>query len=371
MIAFPLFANVAQRIFGAALVILVQDDEIREIDHIDFFELTGRAIVACHYIDREINEIDYFAVALSDTGCLDNDEIEAQRLQEQYVITQHFARREVLPPGSNRTHVNAIGTQRIHANSITEKRAARTTSGWVHSQDGNSHIRETRQKTIQNFVGNAAFAGASGTGYADNGRLPGFDLPLLTHLQKCGFVKQPFLDSRYRGRDIDCRISLNFFGRVGMTPPRDGSRDEVLDHRLKAELHTVVRVVNTLYPVVHQAADFFGRNRAATTTEYFYVARIELTQAIDHVTEEFVVAALVRTNGNTVRIFLNCGTDDVIHTAIVAEVHNLDALRLDKAPHDIDGGIMAVKQRGGRDETQWDFFGVARYAGKIAGNGAH
>jgi hypothetical protein len=43
----------------------------------------------------------------------------------------------------------------------------------------------------------------------------------------------------------------------------------------------------------------------------------ELTQAIDHVTEELVMPALVRADSYAVGIFVNRRTDDVIDTPVV------------------------------------------------------
>ena len=72
-----------------------------------------------------------------------------------------------------------------------------------------------------------------------------------------------------------------------------------------------------------------------------------------------------------VRIFLDRGTNDVIDTAIVAEMDDFDTLCLNQPPHDIDRCIVAIKQGCGRNEPQRDFFGVSRNAGKIAGNRTH
>ena len=57
--------------------------------------------------------------------------------------------------------------------------------------------------------------------------------------------------------------------------------------------------------------------------------------------------------------------------AVMAEVHDLDSLRLDEAAHDIDRSIVTVEKRCGRDKTQWDLFRVSRYAGDIAGKRTH
>jgi hypothetical protein len=74
-------------------------------------------------------------------------------------------------------------------------------------------------------------------------------------------------------------------------------------------------------------------------------------EQVDHVLEEFDVAALVGRHRDALRVFLQGRIDDLVHRAVVAEVDHLGAGRLQDAPHDVDRGVMAVEQRGGGDET--------------------
>ena len=55
VVALPLFTNIAQRVFGAATVVLVEDHHIGIIDHIDFFELASGTIIAGHDVQRKIH----------------------------------------------------------------------------------------------------------------------------------------------------------------------------------------------------------------------------------------------------------------------------------------------------------------------------
>ena len=48
-----------------------------------------------------------------------------------------------------------------------------------------------------------------------------------------------------------------------------------------------------------------------------------------------------------VRILLDRGADDVGDAAVVAEVHDLGAVRLQQAADHVDRGVVAVEQRGG------------------------
>ena len=76
-------------------------------------------------------------------------------------------------------------------------------------------------------------------------------------------------------------------------------------------------------------------------------------QKVNHELEVLDVPALVGRNGDGIGIFLDGGTHDVQHAAVVAEVDHFRALRLDQPPHDVDGGVMTVEQRCGGHEAQW------------------
>ena len=76
-----------------------------------------------------------------------------------------------------------------------------------------------------------------------------------------------------------------------------------------------------------------------------------LTQQIDHVFEVFDMAALVRTDGNALHVFLQSGSDHLVNRAVVAEVYHFSAHALQDAAHDVDGGVVAVKQTGGSDKA--------------------
>ena len=78
-------------------------------------------------------------------------------------------------------------------------------------------------------------------------------------------------------------------------------------------------------------------------------------QQVDHVFEKFDVAALIGGDGDALGVFLQGGVDDFLHRAVMAEMDDLHAGGLEDAAHDVDGGIVAVKERGGGDET--DFVG--------------
>ena len=132
-----------------------------------------------------------------------------------------------------------------------------------------------------------------------------------------------------------------------------GAANQVADHVLEAHLHAVVRVIDALDAVLHQFAYFFGRNRATAATKYLDMRCAKVSQAIDHVTKELIVPALVGADGDAVGVFLDRGPNDVVNAAVVAEVDDFCTLSLDQASHDIDGGVVAIEQGGSGNETQW------------------
>ena len=81
-----LLAHVAQRILGAALLELVEHDEIGEVEHVDLLELARGAVFGRHHVHREVDEIDDLGVALADARGLDDDQVEARRFQQLHGV---------------------------------------------------------------------------------------------------------------------------------------------------------------------------------------------------------------------------------------------------------------------------------------------
>lgn len=89
-------------------------------------------------------------------------------------------------------------------------------------------------------------------------------------------------------------------------------------------------------------------NGSAPTAENLYMAATFFFQQIFHVLEEFDMTTLVTGDGNSMSIFLNSTIDNLCNRAIVTKMNDLGTLALHDAPHNIDGSVMAVKQRGSR-----------------------
>ena len=67
------------------------------------------------------------------------------------------------------------------------------------------------------------------------------------------------------------------------------------------------------------------------------------------------MAALVRADGDALHVFLQRGGDDFVDRAVMAQVNHLGAHALQNTSHDVDGGVMPVKQTGCRDKAHLVF----------------
>ena len=144
-----------------------------------------------------------------------------------------------------------------------------------------------------------------------------------------------------------------------------------MNHLQKAHRHAVVWVIDPLDAVLHKLLDFLRRDRAAAAAKNANMRGAQLSKTVDHVTEKFHVAALVRTDRDAVGIFLNGRSHNVVHTAVVAQVDDFSALRLNEAPHDVDRGIVAVEQRCRGHEAQWCGVGFAGQARQLVCSRTH
>ncbi len=125
MVAPPLLAHVAQRILGAALLELVDHDQVGEVEHVDLLELARGAVLARHHVDREVDQIDDLGVALADAGRLDHDQVEPGELEQRDRVGEHGAGGEMLAARRERAHEDALVRQAVHADAVAEQRATR------------------------------------------------------------------------------------------------------------------------------------------------------------------------------------------------------------------------------------------------------
>ena len=123
-IALYLLGYIALSIRAALAVELVDGDEIGEIEHVDFFELAGGAILGCHHVQRKVDERHDAGVALPDARRLDHDEVEARDLARRNHVGH--AGRDFAARGTRRQRAHIeIGTlYGVHANAVAQQCAA-------------------------------------------------------------------------------------------------------------------------------------------------------------------------------------------------------------------------------------------------------
>ena len=145
-----------------------------------------------------------------------------------------------------------------------------------------------------------------------------------------------------------------------------GACHHVVDHALQAHLLAVTDRVEMGDAVGVQFLDLVRDDDAAATAEDLDVFAAALAQQVHHVLEELDMAALVRGDGNALRIFLQGGVDDLLHRTVMAEVDDFGAGALKNPAHDVDRGIVAIEQRCCRDEAHL----VLRFVGRqLRGDG--
>jgi hypothetical protein len=127
--------------------------------------------------------------------------------------------------------------------------------------------------------------------------------------------------------------------------------DDVVDHPLQAEALAVLGREDPRHAVVVQLADLRRHDDPAAAAEHLDVPGAARAQQVEHVLEELDVPALVRRDRDAVRILLQRAIDDLLHRAVVPEMDDLAARRLQDPPHDVDRRVVAVEQARRRDEA--------------------
>ena len=95
VVTLELFPHVADRIEGAALVKLIDGNNIGEVEHIDFLQLRCCAKFRGHDIQRNITVVHDFSVTLSDSACLEDDEVKPAGSEDIQSLRNMFGQGEI------------------------------------------------------------------------------------------------------------------------------------------------------------------------------------------------------------------------------------------------------------------------------------
>src|SRR5690606_5660125 len=104
------------------------------------------------------------------------------------------------------------------------------------------------------------------------------------------------------------------------------------------------------HPVGVQLIDLARYDDAAAAAPHRDMPGPLLPQEVDYVLEVLDVPALVRADRDRLRVLLDRGVDDLLRPAVVTQMDHLGPTRLEHPPHHPDRRVVAVEQRGRRDD---------------------
>ena len=80
--------------------------------------------------------------------------------------------------------------------------------------------------------------------------------------------------------------------------------------------------------------------------------RAKLAQFVDQILKVFDVPTLIRTDRDSVCVFLHRRLNDLLHRAVMGEVNDLYTASLQDSAHDIYCRIVAIEEACGGDKSE-------------------
>ena len=90
MVALVLFFHIAQSVQSAAFVKFVKGNQVGIVQHVDFFQLAGRAVFGGHHVKGDVAVVHNGRVRLTDAGSFEDDQVETGRLGNGFGIFYIF-----------------------------------------------------------------------------------------------------------------------------------------------------------------------------------------------------------------------------------------------------------------------------------------
>ena len=137
-------ADIAQRILAAPSLELVDGDRVGEVQHVDLFELRGGAELRRHDIERHVDVGHHLGVALPDTGCLHDHQVESGGPAGVHRVVQALGNFAARPPGGEGPEVHpaageplrlAADVDRIHPDTVAQESPASLPAARVDGED--------------------------------------------------------------------------------------------------------------------------------------------------------------------------------------------------------------------------------------------
>ena len=349
-VADQLAADVAHRVLGAAALELVDRDDVGEVEHVDLLELAGRAELRRHDVQGGVDERHHGRVALADAGRLDDDQVEAGRLEHGDDVAEVVGQL-VRAAGGERAEVDAVAVEGVHPDPVAEQRAAALAPGRVDRDDRDAElVLLVDAEPAYELVGEAGLAGAAGAGDAEHRDLV-LGRGLGEGVQRV-LRELALLDAGDRPRDRDPVAADDVVRRhLALVPEVEVEvGDDAVDHPGEAEPLAVLGGEDG-DAAGAQPVDLVVHDHAATAADDVHVVRAALAQRLDEVLEVLDVAALVRRHRDALDVLLDRGVHDLLHRAVVPEVHDLAPLAHEDPPHDVDRRVVPVEQAGRGDQA--------------------
>ena len=136
LIALILLAHIAQGIFSAAAVKLVDGDKMGKIEHVDLFQLRGCPKFRGHHVQGYIHMGHNGGIALANTRGFDNDQVKAGKLAGRNHLGQGCGNFAACFAGGERAHENIGMLNGIHADAVAQKCASGPLAGGINADDG-------------------------------------------------------------------------------------------------------------------------------------------------------------------------------------------------------------------------------------------
>ena len=353
-----LLADIPEGVLGTPLVGLVDGHPVGEIEHVDFFELGGGPVFGGHHVEREPAQVGHFRIALPDAGGFKNDEVEARGLEGEDSVAHGFGRRGMGPASGHAPHEAAWAVDRIHADAVAKKGSPRLAAGGVDRKDGHRPVGKAIEHAQHPFVGQRGLAGPARSRDAEDGAFPfvrGFLNLCPDGLQRCGVSRgvegfQKGQAASQGGGFSPEEAVGEGFAWLGEHPV--GPLHHVLDHSHEAHEASVLNRIDVVDPGGMERGDFLVGDGSASAAEDGNLGASEFGESLHQESEEFHVPSLVGGKGDAVGVLFHRGFRDFLHRSVVAQVDDFGTLLLEDAPHDVDGRVVAVEERGGGDEAE-------------------
>ena len=370
LVALELLGHIAQRVGRTLAVELVDGHELGEIQHVDLLELAGGTELGRHDIHGHVHQRHDGRIALADARGLDHDQVEAGGLADGNHVGQGGGNFRAEIARGQTAHEDtgpfAPGPDRVHADAVTQQGSAALAPARVNGDQGHAQlVTLIEAQAADQFVGEARFAGTARAGDAQHGHagLQG-RFTRGVHQRGIGLAVFQRGDELGQGAPVEFAMTLDrcqCVRRVG-AQVLVAQHDHLADHAGQAHALTIFGAVDAAHAIGLQFTDLGRHDHAAAAAEYPDVGAAAAFQQIDHVLEVFDVATLVGADGNALGVLLQGGGDDFVDAAVVPEVDHFGAHAHQDAPHDVDGGVMTVKQAGRGDEAHL-------VAGTVGGQG--